>query len=210
MTSRATVICRARRRRPASPWASSSRSSASGRRSSAGRRAPGSQGVGRASRASALRQSRAASTRPLHLFMSTSLLPIVKTIDMTSDTSVRLTGLVLPALVTAAQFGPFFAWEPWSPDAGWRPWAALCEGDVAYSRVSEARQALIGMFGLAEDAVPMRVVASVTFLGYASRVVSPLLGAAVAGGGLPTPGALGEAGDGPDASGEQVWWRPAR
>jgi hypothetical protein len=153
--------------------------------------------------------------------MSTSLLPIVKTIDMTSDTSVRLTELVLPALVTAAQFGPFFTWEPWSPDAGWRPWAALCEGDAAFSRVAEARQTLIGMFGLAEDAVPMRVVASVTFLGYASRVVSPLLGAAVAGGDLPTLGegeGEGGAGDGPgrgphagtDASGDQVWWRPVR
>jgi hypothetical protein len=115
---------------------------------------------------------------------------------MTSATSVRLTGLVLPALVTAAQFGPFFSWEPWSPDAGWLPWASLADGDVAAERVRIARDTLIGMFGLAEDAVPMRVVASVTFLGYASRVVSPLLGAAVAAGDLPTPR--------PD----ELWWRP--
>jgi hypothetical protein len=132
---------------------------------------------------------------------------------MTSDTLVRLTGIVLPALVTAARFGPFFAWEPWSPGAGWRPWAALCEGEVVFSRVSAARQALIGMFGLAEDAVPMRVVASVTFLGYASRVVSPLLGAAVAGGDLPAPGEArdGQRHDprsGTDAGGDQLWWRP--
>lgn len=117
-------------------------------------------------------------------------------IDMTSDTPVRLTDQVLPALVTAAQFGPFFRWEPWSPDAGWLGWASLCRGDVAAERVSIARDTLIGMFGLAEDDVPMRVVASVTFLGWASRVVSPLLGAAVAGGDLPAPR--------PD----QVWWQP--
>jgi hypothetical protein len=116
-------------------------------------------------------------------------------IDMTSDTSVRLTGRMLPALITAAQFGPYFGCEPWAPDAGWRPWGELGEGDVAAARVAAARAALIGMFGLAEDTVPTRVVASVTFLGWASRVVSPLLGAAVAGGELPAPGP----GD--------LWWR---
>jgi ferric iron reductase protein FhuF len=117
-------------------------------------------------------------------------------IDMTSDTRVRLTDLVLPALVTAAQIGPFFSWEPWSPDAGWLPWSSLADGDVLAERVRVARDTLIGMFGLAADDVPVRVVASVTFLGYASRVVSPLLGAAVAGGELPAPR--------PD----ELWWRP--
>ena len=121
---------------------------------------------------------------------------IVRTIDMTSDTFVRLTDLVLPALVTAARFGPFFSWEPWSADAGWLPWASLADGDVAAERVGIARDTLIGMFGLAEDDVPLRVVASVTFLGCASRVVSPLLGAAVAGGDLPTP------------RHDQMWWQP--
>jgi len=115
---------------------------------------------------------------------------------MTSDTVVRLTGPVLPALVTAARFGPFFRWEPWTADAGWLPWARLCDGDVAAERVGVARETLIGMFGLAEAQVPARVVASVTFLGYASRVVSPLLAAAVAGGDLPAPTA------------DQVWWQP--
>lgn len=115
---------------------------------------------------------------------------------MTSDTLVRLTDLVLPALVTAAQFGPFFSWEPWSRDAGWLPWTALSDGDVVAERVSIARDTLIGMFGLPGDDVPLRVVASVTFLGYASRVVSPLLGAAVAGGDLPTPDPA------------KIWWRP--
>jgi ferric iron reductase protein FhuF len=115
---------------------------------------------------------------------------------MTSDTNVRLTGRVLPALVTAAKFGPFFTWEPWSDGSGWRPWAELCQGEVAAERVAVARRALIGMFGLPEEAVPTRVVASVTFLGYASRVVSPLLGAAVAGGDRPSPRP------------GQIWWKP--
>jgi len=115
---------------------------------------------------------------------------------MTSDTPVRLTGRVLSALVTAAQFGPFFRWEPWTPEAGWLPWTRLCDGEVAAERVRVARETLIGMFGLTEREVPTRVVASVTFLGYASRVVSPLLAAAVAGGELPTPAA------------GQIWWQP--
>jgi FhuF 2Fe-2S C-terminal domain len=115
---------------------------------------------------------------------------------MTSDTSVRLTDQVLPALVTAAQFGPFFRWEPWSPDAGWLPWASLADGDLAAQRVEVARDTLIGMFGLPPGDVPVRVVASVTFLGWAARVVSPLLGAAVAGGDLPA------------ARPDQIWWQP--
>ena len=94
---------------------------------------------------------------------------------------------MLPALAVAATLGPYFAWAPWSDEAGWRPWTDLFDGDVAAERVAAARAALIGMFGLPEAAAPVRVVASVTFLGYASRVVSPLLGAAVAGGALPTP-----------------------
>jgi hypothetical protein len=108
-------------------------------------------------------------------------------IDVTSGTPVRLTGEMLPALTAATRFGPYFTWEPGTADAEWRPWAELFEDEVAAERVAVARAALIGMFGLADDAVPVRVVASVTFLGWASRVVSPLLGAAVAGGGLPAP-----------------------
>ena len=94
---------------------------------------------------------------------------------------------MLPALAAAAKLGPYFAWEPWSGDTGWRPWTDLFDGEVAAERVAVARAALVGMFGLPEAAVPVRVVASVTFLGYAARVVSPLLGAAVAGGALPAP-----------------------
>jgi len=95
---------------------------------------------------------------------------------------------VLPALAAAARLGPYFAWEPWpgdSRESGWRPWPDLFDGEIAAERVAATRAALVGMFGLSEASAPVRVVASVTFLGYASRVVSPLLGAAVAGGALP-------------------------
>ena len=94
---------------------------------------------------------------------------------------------MLPALAAAARLGPYFAWESGPGGDDWRPWADLFDGEVAGERVEAARAALVGMFGLAEAVVPVRVVASVTFLGYASRVVSPLLGAAVAGGALPAP-----------------------
>jgi hypothetical protein len=100
------------------------------------------------------------------------------------------------ALGAAAAVGPYFTWEPWAPDAGWRPLTDLTDGDVLAERVAAARAALIGMFGLAEDDVPERVIASVTFLGVASRLVSPPLGAVILGGALPVPSA------------DQLWWRP--
>lgn len=103
---------------------------------------------------------------------------------------------VTSALDRAATLGPYFAWERWSPDAGWRPWSELADPAVAGRRVGVARAALTGMFGLADEAVPERVVASVTLLGWAARVVSPMLGAAVVGGELPA------------ARAADLWWRP--
>jgi hypothetical protein len=97
------------------------------------------------------------------------------------------------ALGAAAAVGPYFVWEPWSAGAGWRPLAELTDPDVVAERVEAARQALIGMFGLAEDVVPTRVIASVTFLGLASRLTSPALGALVLGGMLPAA---------------ELWWKP--
>jgi hypothetical protein len=119
------------------------------------------------------------------------------------------------ALAAAAAIGPFFAWEPGDPaeppaepraepraeppasGPSWRPFTDLLDGDVTAERVAVARSALTAMAGLAPGEVPVRVVASVTFLGVAARVLSPLLGAAVAGGALPLPGP----GD--------LWWRAA-
>jgi hypothetical protein len=100
------------------------------------------------------------------------------------------------ALRAAAAVGPYFTWQPWTPADGWRPLTELTDGDVLAERVAAARAALIGMFGLAEDDVPERVIASVTFLGVASRLLSPPLGAVTLGGTLPVP------------SPGQLWWRP--
>ncbi|WP_432829130.1 (2Fe-2S)-binding protein [Dactylosporangium sp. CA-092794] len=90
---------------------------------------------------------------------------------------------------------PYFVWEPYEPGSGWRPFAQLLEPDVVAERVGVSRQALTAMFGLAEAAVPERVVASVLFLGWASRLVAPPLSDALGG---PVRGA------GP----ADLWWRP--
>jgi hypothetical protein len=100
------------------------------------------------------------------------------------------------ALRAAAAVGPYFVWEPWSDGTGWRPVTDLTDRDVVAERVGAARTALSTMFGLPEDAVPARVIASVTFLGVASRLLSPPFAAMVLGGVLPAP-RLGD-----------LWWRP--
>nr|BFE66235.1 (2Fe-2S)-binding protein [Dactylosporangium thailandense] len=89
---------------------------------------------------------------------------------------------------------PYFVWEPFTGGAGWRPFTDLLEPDVAAARVAASREALAGMFGLDVAALPERVVASVLFLGYAARLVSPPLAEALSGS-IPavTPGDL--------------WWR---
>ncbi|MFG2043185.1 (2Fe-2S)-binding protein [Dactylosporangium sp. NPDC048998] len=76
---------------------------------------------------------------------------------------------------------PYFVWEDPEAGAGWRPFAELLDPGVVAERVAVSRQALVAMFGLAEDAVPERVVASVLFLGYASRLLSPLLAESLEG-----------------------------
>ena len=95
-----------------------------------------------------------------------------------------------------AALGPYFVWEPWTAGAQWRPWSELSDGEVAADRVAAARSALAGLAGLTVETVPLRVAASVTFLGYAARVLSPLLGAAVTGGELRAPRPA------------DLWWRP--
>jgi len=99
-------------------------------------------------------------------------------------------------LTAAAAIGPYFGWDRWAGGAGWRPFTDLLTDDVAAERVDAARSLLCTTFGLARGAVPVRVVASVTSLGIASRLLSPPLGAAVVGGVLPLAGR----GD--------LWWRP--
>jgi len=101
-----------------------------------------------------------------------------------------------PALAAAAAIGPYFAWEAWSAGAGWRPFTDLLTPSVAAARVAAARSTLVSAFGLTKEEVPTRVVASVFFMGVAARLLSPPIGAAVAGGALPL------------ATRANLWWRP--
>jgi hypothetical protein len=89
---------------------------------------------------------------------------------------------------------PYFVWEPYAGEPGWRPFTALLSPDVVAERVAASREALAGMFGLGPEALPSRVVASVLFLGYASRLVSPPLARALSG-------------SVPDVGPEDLWWR---
>lgn len=101
-----------------------------------------------------------------------------------------------PVLEAAAGLGPYFTWEPWDADAAWRPLAELFDPAVIAERVAVARQTLIRMTGLGPGDIAERPVASITFLGYASRLLSPLLAAAAIGDALPIP------------SSDRMWWRP--
>jgi hypothetical protein len=113
------------------------------------------------------------------------------------------------ALRVAAALGPYFAWERRCTDGGiaaaagggwsegdlsaaggrsrgdWRPLAELTDPDAVGGRVNATRAVLNG---------PARAVASVTFLGIASRLVSPPFAALVLAGVLPVP--------------DRLWWRP--
>ncbi|MFG1603154.1 (2Fe-2S)-binding protein [Actinoplanes sp. NPDC049265] len=97
------------------------------------------------------------------------------------------------ALRSAATLGPYFTWEPWDGDAAWRPLDDLLDPEVLGERVEVARRTLMRMSGLGRDEIGEREVASITFLGLASRLLSPPLGAAVLTG---TPVTA------------RLWWRP--
>jgi hypothetical protein len=101
------------------------------------------------------------------------------------------------ALAAAARAGPYFALEPWAEAAGWQP-ASLLVSDlvVLAGRVTYARAVIAGRAGIAAAEVAERVAASIVFLGLASRLVSPSLGAAVLGGVVP------------DLTLDNLWWRP--
>lgn len=96
----------------------------------------------------------------------------------------------------AARFGPYFTWAARDGAAGWRPLGDLLDPDELAGRVGVSRDLLAGMAGSRPDEIPERVVASVTFLGLASRLVSPPLAAAAVTGTLPVP----------DPG--RMWWRP--
>lgn len=98
------------------------------------------------------------------------------------------------ALAVAARLGPYFAWLPeraaGEPD--WRPFSDLLEPEVAAERVAAGRRVIARQVGVGPDHIEERVAASVLFLGFASRLVSPLLAAAALTGVIPaaTPGRL--------------------
>ncbi len=119
-------------------------------------------------------------------------------IDRSTLTRVPLhrTAASGPALAASAAIGPYFAWEAWKADAGWLSFTELLTPSVATERVAVARSTLVSAFGLAEEDVPVRVVASVYFMGVAARLLSPPLGAAVVGGALPS------------GTRANLWWRP--
>ncbi|MEU4421034.1 (2Fe-2S)-binding protein [Actinoplanes sp. NPDC024001] len=100
------------------------------------------------------------------------------------------------ALRAAARIGPYFVWEPWDGTPGWRPLADLLDPGVVTDRVDVARRSLARMGGLEPDDIAERVVASIVFLGLASRLLSPPLAAAVAGDALP------------GARADRMFWRP--
>ncbi|WP_221327770.1 (2Fe-2S)-binding protein [Actinoplanes sp. L3-i22] len=100
------------------------------------------------------------------------------------------------ALRVASRLGPYFEWEPWDAEPGWLPLSALLDERMVAARVETARNTLVRMSGLDREAIEERAVASITFLGLASRLLSPLLGAAAAGQALPVPAI------------SRLWWRP--
>ncbi|GAA5191298.1 (2Fe-2S)-binding protein [Rugosimonospora acidiphila] len=101
-----------------------------------------------------------------------------------------------PVLRAAARIGPYFAWEPGDGGPDWRPLRELLDAEVIAERVAAGRRALARMSGLGIEDLGERVVASIVFLGLASRLLSPPLAAVAVGGALPLPDA------------RRMWWRP--
>ncbi|MBR7837413.1 (2Fe-2S)-binding protein [Actinospica durhamensis] len=103
-----------------------------------------------------------------------------------------------------AALGPFFAADthdaggaPCAAEAAWRPMAELLDDpDVPAARVEAVRGYLAAAGGLAPEAIPVRVAASVMHLGLVARTLSPLFALAVMGRRL-----------GP-VSLRDLWWQP--
>jgi ferric iron reductase protein FhuF len=90
----------------------------------------------------------------------------------------------LPGLRAAAGIGDFFdlaAGEPAGP--GFRPLSVLgSDPDAVLTVAGRTRASLASRTGLPLDAVPLRVGASLAFLGLMARWLSPAVGALVLGG----------------------------
>lgn len=102
------------------------------------------------------------------------------------------------ALAQASAAGPYFTIQPWSAQGGWRPLGALATDPRALAeRVTHTRDALARQAGVTPADVDERAAASTLFLGLASQLVSPLLGAAVIAGVVP------------GLTLADLWWHPA-
>ncbi|MBC9003660.1 (2Fe-2S)-binding protein [Micromonospora aurantiaca (nom. illeg.)] len=96
-----------------------------------------------------------------------------------------------------AQFGPFFALEPWRPNEVWRPLDEfVSDPAVLADRIATAGTVLAGRAGLAADALDQRVIASTVSLGLFARLLSPAFAATVATGAVPPLKVA------------NLWWRP--
>lgn len=101
------------------------------------------------------------------------------------------------ALDVAAEVGPFFVLDRWSPDAGWRPLSELVDcPDVLVERVAAAREMLAGRSRVSVDEIEERAAASIVFLGLAARLVSPAFACAALTDRVP------------DLRLDALWWQP--
>jgi hypothetical protein len=109
----------------------------------------------------------------------------------------QLADIGAAALAQVAGVGPYFTIEPLTPGPRWRPLSLLVsEPAVLADRAGRARQGLAAGGGIAVEQVEVRVAASIMFLGLASQLVSPQLGAVVIAGVLPRLAV------------DDLWWRP--
>lgn len=90
-----------------------------------------------------------------------------------------------------AALGPFFTFEEHTADSApilpWHSMAELAENpDVLHNRVTETQAYLAAAGGQSPEAIEARVAASVTHLGLVARLISPALGLATLGAGVPS------------------------
>jgi hypothetical protein len=101
---------------------------------------------------------------------------------------------------TLGALGPFFAVDHHarsaSPDAPWQPLTRLLRPTGVRVRIDQVRGALATTARCEIGDVPVRVAASVAHLGLAARLISPQLGALIAGVGALT------------LDPEGTWWQP--
>lgn len=100
------------------------------------------------------------------------------------------------ALDLAAEVGPFFVLDRWTPEAGWRPLRELVERPVLVERVTAAREMLAGRSRVGVDEIEERATASIVFLGLAARLVSPAFACAALAERVPT------------LTIDELWWQP--